>query len=507
MKIMIPKPQPKREHLILGIMVTVLILLRIPSLFEPHWNTDEGTYAAIAHFLHSGSILYKDVWDDHPPGIHILYFIVGYFTTLNLFVIKLINLLFSIMTVLVIYKLAKRFFNKALGLISVFFAIFVLGLPLLEPSTTHPENFFILFSLLGIYNLLKEQNRTTLISGIWFGISAMFDLRVIFILCGVFIAILVPVITKNQKKKVFTTIIFFIIGLVIPWVISTLFLISQNSLTDFTRHVLETFVNQFKMESVDSLGFILVQSNPTSRAIFSITTILFGVFLFVKKAISRNQLFILLWGIATVYAILFPQVPHMHYLIQAIPIFAIISGYVIHRIQTTPGLKATVKFLSIYLLSIFFVLGFYSLGKDIINSGTTIRYYVNFVQYLTTSKDTTSYSQFFGDTINDGYLLNTYINQNMPDQKDIYVWTDNPWIVVLANLDQVVPHTQAYRALADFDEVEKNINQKNPSYIIIDTKSSDSSLLKGYILGNDYALNREFKSYLIYQKQDEGVLL
>jgi uncharacterized membrane protein (DUF441 family) len=48
----------------------LLLLLRLPSLIEPAWYADEGTYSDIGRALDRGAVLYRDVWDNKPPGIY-----------------------------------------------------------------------------------------------------------------------------------------------------------------------------------------------------------------------------------------------------------------------------------------------------------------------------------------------------------------------------------------------------------------------------------------------------
>src|SRR5579871_6477071 len=48
----------------------VFVALRAPSLAEPTWYSDEGTYADIGRALLRGAHLYRDVWDNKPPGVY-----------------------------------------------------------------------------------------------------------------------------------------------------------------------------------------------------------------------------------------------------------------------------------------------------------------------------------------------------------------------------------------------------------------------------------------------------
>ena len=53
-----------------GVIAVILLLLRLPSLLEPTWYSDEGTYADIGYALAHGAHLYTDVWDNKPPGVY-----------------------------------------------------------------------------------------------------------------------------------------------------------------------------------------------------------------------------------------------------------------------------------------------------------------------------------------------------------------------------------------------------------------------------------------------------
>lgn len=52
------------------ITAVVFVLLRTPSLIEPPTFNDEGSYADIGWALDHGAVLYRDVWDNKPPGVY-----------------------------------------------------------------------------------------------------------------------------------------------------------------------------------------------------------------------------------------------------------------------------------------------------------------------------------------------------------------------------------------------------------------------------------------------------
>src|SRR5258708_24081099 len=62
----------RRARVVLGCVAVgvVLILLRVPALFEPAWSADEGAYANIGRSLDLGGVLYSGIWDNKPPGMY-----------------------------------------------------------------------------------------------------------------------------------------------------------------------------------------------------------------------------------------------------------------------------------------------------------------------------------------------------------------------------------------------------------------------------------------------------
>jgi Dolichyl-phosphate-mannose-protein mannosyltransferase len=61
------RPRPWLNALFL---TAVFLAFRLPSLLEPAWYSDEGTYADIGRALLHGAVLYRDVWDNKPPGMY-----------------------------------------------------------------------------------------------------------------------------------------------------------------------------------------------------------------------------------------------------------------------------------------------------------------------------------------------------------------------------------------------------------------------------------------------------
>src|SRR6202166_3137744 len=47
--------------------LVTLVILRLPSLMEPHWYTDEAGYVNVGRSLLQGKVLYAQIWNNKPP--------------------------------------------------------------------------------------------------------------------------------------------------------------------------------------------------------------------------------------------------------------------------------------------------------------------------------------------------------------------------------------------------------------------------------------------------------
>lgn len=141
------------NYLLLAVLL-LIILLRIPTLFEPYWYGDEGIYLALGQAMHRGAVLYRDIWDNKPPLLYILYAIHP-----TLLWAKITATLFVLGTCVGVYYLAKKILRGKLSttyslLATVLTGVF-LSIPLLEGTIANAELFFTLPIVLGALLVLQ----------------------------------------------------------------------------------------------------------------------------------------------------------------------------------------------------------------------------------------------------------------------------------------------------------------------------------------------------------------
>src|SRR3989338_9380197 len=134
----------KIEGVFLGGVLSIFSILRFPSLFEPYWYGDEGIYQAIGIAINNGQPLYKDIWDNKPPLLYLIYS----FLNSDQFATKSASLISGLLSVLLFFFLAKKLFDSKSGakvylLTTTIFAL-IFGLPIIEGNIANAENFMLL---------------------------------------------------------------------------------------------------------------------------------------------------------------------------------------------------------------------------------------------------------------------------------------------------------------------------------------------------------------------------
>jgi 4-amino-4-deoxy-L-arabinose transferase-like glycosyltransferase len=120
-----------------------LAVLRLPSLMEPHWYTDEAGYVNVARSLLNGKILYSQTWNNKPPLM--LWTIAG---EVKLFGssetgLHVLTLISGLLAVGAIVWAAERLYTPRRALLAGLIAGVVLGLPIFDAELAIPESLMI----------------------------------------------------------------------------------------------------------------------------------------------------------------------------------------------------------------------------------------------------------------------------------------------------------------------------------------------------------------------------
>jgi 4-amino-4-deoxy-L-arabinose transferase-like glycosyltransferase len=123
--------------------LVVLAVLRLPSLMEPHWYTDEAGYLNVARQLLQGKILYLQTWNNKPPLMLWTYALdVKLFGTSEL-ALHVLTLITGAVTIAAIVWAASRLYTPRRAMVAGVIAAVILGLPIVDAELALPESLLI----------------------------------------------------------------------------------------------------------------------------------------------------------------------------------------------------------------------------------------------------------------------------------------------------------------------------------------------------------------------------
>jgi hypothetical protein len=302
------------------LLLLEFIILRIPSLFEPHWYGDEGIYASVAFAIEHGKKLYVDVFDNRLPGIYYIYSLA---TSENRqFVMRLLSLFAGIITILGIGAIGKTLKLKGVAtVIAIAIATFMLGTPFLEGNTANNEHFFLPLTIWGIWFILQPNFKSKLFAGILFGLSFIVKFPPVFTMCagGLYLILL----ASNSFLQRVKNSILLGIGFVIPIAVGS-FLLFING--NFFQAIQFGILNNKKyVEYYSTEGFTLEQKTIGLAVIIAVIS-----FIYWRKWISHVLFLFLSLLVVDTYAAMFSGRQYTHYLLQVIPAVSLLGGYAVH---------------------------------------------------------------------------------------------------------------------------------------------------------------------------------
>ncbi|HXZ99780.1 MAG TPA: glycosyltransferase family 39 protein [Candidatus Binatia bacterium] len=123
--------------------LALFALLRVPSLLEPHWYTDEAGYVTSARALLQGKTLYAQLWTNKPP-IH-LWTVAAWIQVFGTSeaALHVLTLLTGLLTLLAVAYAGCRLLGRPRTVIALLIGAILLGTPLFDGELLLPESLLI----------------------------------------------------------------------------------------------------------------------------------------------------------------------------------------------------------------------------------------------------------------------------------------------------------------------------------------------------------------------------
>jgi hypothetical protein len=446
----------KPSYLLFAILFFTLIL-RIPSFFEPYWYGDEGIRLAVAQNWFSGGTLYKDIFDNAPPLLYLL-FGAGK-TLLGIKILAAIWILAATFTIFPLAReIARRFSKDSLLYPLVATSLFALftSTPLFEGNIAGGEIFFILPTIFGMYLIFEKQKEKNaqgffFLAGLFFSLASLIkipsltDFFAALILLGAF-----PKFSlENLKKKVWPTLL----GFIIPWFITFVVFFFWGNFWQFWFSVFG-----YNFSYVNFANHLII---PQGFLILKLTLALSLTFLIWKKRklLGQERSFIFLWLTFSLLGAFLTGRGYPHYLLQAAAPLSLTLPFFLMTFSPF-------QFVSSLALVIFVVLLF-SLGN--FPRQRVFSYYQNFLAYVLGQKDETSYLAWFDRKTPRLYTLASLIQTKTKPWECVFVYGDLPNFYPLAQRCPATLVVAAYHLEFGPDMKRRVIEQLTalpPPYII-----------------------------------------
>lgn len=152
----------KHEYLIF--LIGLVVLFRIPGLFEPHHYGDEEIYFVMGRAWREGVPLYSGAFDHKPPFLYILAGLAE-----SVFAMRLILLLWMVLHTILFWYLARWFFEKVgdkvkFANVKIFLStlVFVIltTIPALEGNIANAELFMMMPLTAGFLLAVKAKKKS-----------------------------------------------------------------------------------------------------------------------------------------------------------------------------------------------------------------------------------------------------------------------------------------------------------------------------------------------------------
>lgn len=538
------------QEIPLLLILLLLLVLRLPNLFEPYWYGDEGIYLTLGIAMRNGARLYAEIIDHKTPLIY-------YFSMVpNQFWFRILTIVWMTITTAVFYHIALKLLKKLWPTIVATTAFVIMtSVPWFEGNIPNGELFVMGFALSGGLLLLYTKffavfaDQKTLIktsdpfphyfqekvsrflknthdqilyigAGLLFGLAILTKVPAVldvaaFLTIGWFgitnSFTLHPKDRKGMQYRISITLVRMLsigIGILVPILLSIFYFWLRGSADAYLDYGL---LYNFRYVQNWQLPF----SSPflrqlfTLEAKFAIATALVLLLTFSRRFISPALQFAGTWFALALFATLLSNRPYPHYFLQVMPAAALLIGLsfdsILSWILLNKNQKTVARFhehmvspaISIALISLFIWVIF------VMNVGLypTLKYYRYTTAYVTGKISQQDYFTSFNHLMTDNYAAAEIITQT--DNPYLFVWGTNPTLYALTQKQPVGRFTVSFH-IKDFDayaETLTDLKKNQPDFVVVmDDEGTTLDGLNTY-LDENYVMHEDFSYYDLWKRQ------
>ncbi len=440
------------RHETIIVLVCAVILVRVPTLFEPYWYGDEGIYLTIGQSLREGVKLYSEIHDNKPP---LLYWMAALASGRE-FDFKFVTAAWNIANVIVFYLLALKLFKKTTiaSLTSLVFAFFT-NYPKLEGNIANAELYFLLPLTLATYLLVEiKSSKHVFAAGIAIGVAGLFKMPALVEICIWPLTWLAIRDSRWFKHSLILTG-----GTALALLLSWTYFVTQGTAVEYIRAAwLQNlfYVSSWKTTQ-QGFGLATLSGRAVLAGILILPILIWG------RKLGRLGSWFWIGSICNMFAVNLSARPYPHYLLQATLIWALVIIWGFQHKGKALGVLIILFLLWTGLIKFF---GFYNYP--------VVGYYRNFWYWATKRIDTDSYYKWFGARVVENYEVAKKVQAITKTEEKIFVWGDEPMIYAISRRSPIGKYTAKYH-IKDFaaEAITLRLLEDTSSRVIISYGSED----------------------------------
>ncbi|MFZ0169751.1 MAG: glycosyltransferase family 39 protein [Candidatus Dormiibacterota bacterium] len=448
--------------------LVLLLVLRLPSLFEPHWYNDEAGYATTAWLMAHGKVLFLTTWNNKPPLLFWLYQLAWGISGSRELGLHLLSTVTEVAALIGTWRLATQYLSRPRVWIATLVTACLLATPILNGDLALPEDFLIGFTVWGMVATLAalrapERRRALLmagLAGVLFGCGCLIQQTV---LADLGTALLLVLLAGRRGWE--------------------LGLVTAAGAAVVVAAVLAPFVAAAGLHNVvfflvtSYSSYTTISLHPSFWSVFP--RVLGGLLLVVGAIVARRwpteRLLPWVWLATLFLAYVIPNRGYLHFLLPAVPAAALLVARVgnpgWHRWGSRARLAGAPLLGSVlvggYLW--FALLGSGQIGGGLFPVKLTELYYPNFAGWLAGDVSRTDYDSLYSRDSLEEHEAVTWLRQNHLTGSTAVVWSPDAWAYLLGRLEPILPEPTIYMNsyLLGSKLLFQRVNQERPIVVIV----------------------------------------
>lgn len=464
----------------LFLVLLLVLVLRIPSFFEPYSYGDEMIYLTLGEAVRSGIPLYQGIHDNKPPLVYILAAMAG-----SLFWFKAILAVWNLVTVFLFWKLSEALFPgekrpqnaKLQKMATIIFAIFT-TIPLLEGNIVNAELFMIgpIIAALLILFSKKLTFKNVFAAGALFSVATLFKVPAAFDMPAI-IFLWIVAIKKDHKsfRELLLNTVYLLAGFITPILATMFWYALRGALPEYLAAAF-----------LQNLGYLSSWHPGLTKEPFfvrnlsllirgSIVALGLTTLFIARKKLSKNFIFLTGWLALTLFAVTLSERPYPHYLIQSVAPISFLAAILFTQ-------KNIEQVLVIIPLTIAFIVPtYFKFWRYPVTS-----YYVRFIKFASRQMSKEAYMSSFDNKVVRNYKIASFVIRSTRAGDKIFVWGDDSVIYALTRRLPPLKYIADYH-IADFSsegEIVAALKNDMPELIITLPGAAPFPALRTFLKSN-----------------------